>query len=230
MLIRAFLFYQHRPMKLPSSLTSLLLLSLCTVTAQAQLVFEAERIEHAATLEETSFTGHFHFTNRGSDTVRIGQIQSSCGCTVPSLEKREYAPGESGVIRTIFNFENRVGRQLNTIVVPTDQGIHYLSLEVNIPTRWTVSPRIQTWRLNTEPETKSIQIRFQAITPQSIRLAQSPDEERFSTETEWDAEAGVFHVLFTPQDMSKSGVLMSRVEVVEENGNTSSIPLYVRIY
>lgn len=38
----------------------------------------------------------FAFTNRGESPVVITGLKSSCGCLKPRLEKRTYAPGESG--------------------------------------------------------------------------------------------------------------------------------------
>lgn len=40
----------------------------------------------------------FRFTNRGRQPVRIVEAKPSCGCLSPRLPKRQYAPGESGVL------------------------------------------------------------------------------------------------------------------------------------
>lgn len=39
---------------------------------------------------------HFDFTNRGSETVRIDELEPSCGCLQPQLRKRIYHPRQSG--------------------------------------------------------------------------------------------------------------------------------------
>ena len=45
----------------------------------------------------------FHFKNTGTDILRfVGKIKSTCGCTAPKLDKTEYAPGESGVIKVDY--------------------------------------------------------------------------------------------------------------------------------
>jgi hypothetical protein len=44
----------------------------------------------------------FKFSNAGKGVLKIDSIQSTCGCTVPELAKKEYAPGESGVIDVAF--------------------------------------------------------------------------------------------------------------------------------
>jgi hypothetical protein len=34
--------------------------------------------------------------------LKITDVKATCGCTVVQLEKREYAPGESGVIKVTY--------------------------------------------------------------------------------------------------------------------------------
>ncbi|MEZ6060598.1 MAG: DUF1573 domain-containing protein [Planctomycetaceae bacterium] len=41
----------------------------------------------------------FYFRNTGSETVRFGEIQRSCGCMSPALSSDSVAPGETGVLR-----------------------------------------------------------------------------------------------------------------------------------
>jgi hypothetical protein len=44
----------------------------------------------------------FKFSNVGKGILKIDHIQSTCGCTVPELIKKEYAPGEAGAIDVAF--------------------------------------------------------------------------------------------------------------------------------
>ena len=62
----------------------------------------------------------FRFTNVGTSPVKITDLRPSCGCTTAVLEKKEYAPGESGEIEAKFKFNGRVGHQEKWIVVTTD--------------------------------------------------------------------------------------------------------------
>lgn len=45
----------------------------------------------------------FTFKNVGTKTLKIENIQSTCGCSVPKLEKNDYEPGESGKIEVRFH-------------------------------------------------------------------------------------------------------------------------------
>ena len=45
----------------------------------------------------------FRFKNSGSKNLVIQDVSAQCGCTIPEKPEKPYAPGESGVIKTMFN-------------------------------------------------------------------------------------------------------------------------------
>ncbi len=49
----------------------------------------------------------FKFKNIGTDILKISRIKSPCGCTVPKLKKKIYAPGESGAIQVTYRSSTR---------------------------------------------------------------------------------------------------------------------------
>jgi hypothetical protein len=97
--------------------------------AQAQTTAEdlgdgkLEFIEGAIDFGKAAFgeelKGKFDFTNTGTGMLRVDRVRSSCGCTVPELDKKEYAPGESGTIRVTFKPKG-TGKQSKTITVVTN--------------------------------------------------------------------------------------------------------------
>jgi hypothetical protein len=58
---------------------------------------------------DTSNKCQFKFSNAGKSVLKIESVQSTCGCTVPELIKKEYAPGESGAIDVTFHSANAGG-------------------------------------------------------------------------------------------------------------------------
>ena len=52
----------------------------------------------------------FEFKNVGDAQLKIAKIQSTCGCTVPQLKKKIYAPGESGTVHVAFRTPTRAGK------------------------------------------------------------------------------------------------------------------------
>jgi hypothetical protein len=50
----------------------------------------------------TKNTCEFRFTNTGRGLLKIGNISRTCGCTVFHLDKKQYPPNETGVIKVIY--------------------------------------------------------------------------------------------------------------------------------
>ncbi len=66
----------------------------------------------------------FKFTNTGSSELKITRIQSTCGCTVPQLKKKNYAPGESGEIDVTFTAPSREGMVTKHLYVHSNDPAH----------------------------------------------------------------------------------------------------------
>ena len=64
-------------------------------------------------------TDEFKFTNTGEGVLKITKVGQCCG-VVASLEKKEYAPGESGVIKVMLNAPVRIGAQTRQLVISSN--------------------------------------------------------------------------------------------------------------
>ena len=62
----------------------------------------------------------FEFENKGDSLLLIKNIRTTCGCTVTRLAKREYKPGEKGVIPVKFYTSGLRGNVIKTITVSTN--------------------------------------------------------------------------------------------------------------
>jgi hypothetical protein len=62
----------------------------------------------------------FNFTNTGSSLLKIGNIKSTCSCTVPKLAKKEYAPGESGTIKLVYRAGKHPASATRRVSVPSN--------------------------------------------------------------------------------------------------------------
>jgi hypothetical protein len=51
----------------------------------------------------------FKFTNTGTDPLILSNVQTSCGCTIPSWPKEPILPGNSSVIKVNYTKTNNVG-------------------------------------------------------------------------------------------------------------------------
>ncbi len=59
----------------------------------------------------------FFFTNEGEGDLQITNIATTCGCTTPEMEKRIYAPGESGELVVYYDPHNRKGPQNRKVTI-----------------------------------------------------------------------------------------------------------------
>lgn len=67
------------------------------------------------------FVASYPFTNISNDTLCISRVSTNCGCTSAVLSDTVYAPGESGVIKIIFNPRGRSGTVDTNAFVYTTQ-------------------------------------------------------------------------------------------------------------
>lgn len=147
-----------------STLAILLTLFVFPFVLHAGLEWENETVELNPGLADSSAEAVFRFTNTGEEPVTITRMTSSCGCTVPELEKRTYAPGEGGEITALFTFGSREGRQLKRITVESRAGnatsTKLLNFVTHIPSWGTLTPRILRWGLDAEATAKAVRLRL----------------------------------------------------------------------
>lgn len=158
---------------------------LIATVGHAKLVFEETQVEKHATLLDEKAEAVFRFTNEGDQTVRVIKVQSSCGCTVPQLAKKEYAPGESGEITALFTFGSRQGRQQKRITVVTDeadQSFTTLDFITHIPRWGEARPRLLRWIMGAEAEPKEARLTLES--PDLITVEYPEELKNFTLEVE----------------------------------------------
>lgn len=157
----------------------LALILLCAATARATLVWDATSVTLKPEPAVTSIVAEFAFVNQGNAPITISQVVATCGCTAVQPDKHTYAPQERGVIKATFTPAGRLGRQEKMITVVTDDSTtpnHRLTLIVELPEPYTLTPRLLTWAVGSMPETKVV--RFQkneALKWPLPRLTVTPD-------------------------------------------------------
>ena len=75
------------------------ILSLLSISAQAELKWETQRQQFTYKPGEPVFRAQFGFINRGKTTTKITEVKSGCACcTSAKADKMVFAPGERGAI------------------------------------------------------------------------------------------------------------------------------------
>lgn len=73
--------------------------------------FEEEIYDFGIIKEGESVKNEFKFKNVGKTPLIISNVTSTCGCTVPEYPTKPIKPGESGIIKVVFNSQGKVGIQ-----------------------------------------------------------------------------------------------------------------------
>ncbi|MEN8223060.1 MAG: DUF1573 domain-containing protein [Acidobacteriota bacterium] len=87
------------------------------VYAGPEITFEKEKIDFGEITSGKVVDLEYTFENTGDDTLIIKNINTSCGCTYTRLEKKEYEPGEKGVIPVKFFSKGYRGKVIKSVTV-----------------------------------------------------------------------------------------------------------------
>lgn len=87
---------------------------------QPKLVIQQNSFDFGDIKQGETVSHTFVLTNSGGDLLKINNVQASCGCTAASPEKTELAPGESTNLTVKFNSTGRMGNQVKTVKVFTN--------------------------------------------------------------------------------------------------------------
>ncbi|MEX0326409.1 MAG: DUF1573 domain-containing protein [Puniceicoccaceae bacterium] len=206
-------------MKRTLVITSLFLGSLLT---QAALEFDQTEIINNPSMMDQKAEAVFRFTNTGEEAVTVMNPTSSCGCTVPKLEKLEYQPGESGEIRAIFTFGSRVGTQKKRITLRTTSPTvetHVLTMTTYIPEWVKIEPRVLRWKIDEPVSTRDIQLTIPE--GKQVELALTQQESRYF-ETELKEQAGGRYILkITPKSLATKATEFLRLTAMISEGGVS---------
>jgi hypothetical protein len=111
----------------------------------ADMVFTMMSHDFGTISDDDSVEYVFKFKNAGKGDLRIASTKGSCSCTVPAPSKREFAPGEEGEIRVIFDPKGKAGQQHQVITVNTNDAetpVISLQVEAMVVPQVMVTPRV----------------------------------------------------------------------------------------
>lgn len=101
------------------------------VSAQevATITFDSLVIDYGTINKGDYGVRQFKFTNTGNADLKITQVRSSCGCTIPKKPSNPIAPGASDVIEVKYDTE-RVGPIRKTITVASNASNGMVALKI----------------------------------------------------------------------------------------------------
>lgn len=81
-------------------------------------------IEMGKLEEGQEYTRKVKLENKGDKTLKIFEAHSSCGCTVPSLEKKDLGPKESTEMEILIDTSMKQGDVIKSVDISTNDPIH----------------------------------------------------------------------------------------------------------
>ena len=98
------------------SVLLLVVLSGVAVLAAPQITVDDNVYQFGTVLEGVVVTHTFVLTNAGDETLQIGNVRTSCGCTTTDLAKKSLAPGESVNLNAVFDSVGYGGRTVTKMI------------------------------------------------------------------------------------------------------------------
>jgi Protein of unknown function (DUF1573) len=203
------------------------LLTLAVVArAFAALEWESTTVQVDAGPLDEKIDVVFRFTNTGANAVTIAQTHASCGCTVATLDKKTFAPGEAGELRAVYTVgDGVIGLQEKTVTVETADSpaeSFLLTLRVNVPGLWEVQPKFVKWEHGEAPTAKTVTIR--ALHPEIAKpVAAEARDTRFAAEVRTAPdESGVYVVSITPTS-TEVAMFTSVIVATDAPGETKRV-------
>jgi hypothetical protein len=155
------------------------------------------------------YTCKFNFSNVGKDTLKITKIQSTCGCTVPQLKKKSYAPGEPGTINVTFRSPAREGE--------TTKRLYILSNDKKSP-KFTLTLKADVeLKMAFKPKSLKLSLKAENADAKPITIT-SKDGQPFAIKS-FSATRQVITVDFDPTVEATEFVLEPKVDMAKLKEN-----------
>jgi len=97
--------------------------------AQARIQFTIDKANLDTLIEGEIKTIFFAFQNKGTDTLRLTNVHSSCGCTIPAWKQHAIAPGNWDTIQASYNSVGHLGPIHKSVYVESNGGNVDLKLD-----------------------------------------------------------------------------------------------------
>jgi len=181
------------------------------VTAGPVITFEKVTHNFGDVSPGTNQVCEFRFTNTGNAVLRISDITKACGCTPFSLDKTEYAPGESGILRVRYYAEPPYGDAKKQLFVHTND-------RRNPKITLNIEARVAS-KVDFEPKALRLSLKHQNAGCPQITIS-SLDNQPFSIRS-FKSTSNFITAAYNPSAVARSFVLQPIVDMarLEQNLN-----------
>ena len=209
----------------------LLLVMWLPVAHAQQFEWESEELAFTPSPSDTSVVAHFKFKNTGSAEGNIASVKSSCSCTVPSLEKKNFAPGESGEITATFTIGVRTGLQKKVILVESNDSkrpITVLRMNVTIPEVAQLRPTFLYWQPSEPLSAKEIRLEISKGLPVNTVTVES-STPMISAKAEAIKPGEEYRIIVTPTETDQPVMAILSIKTDYPPQNPKTFYAHVRV-
>ena len=153
----------------------------------------------------------FKFKNEGAGVLKISDVTKTCGCTVPTLEKKEYAPGEEGAVDVIYTADKVSGpkvRHLYALSNDKDNPRVELTIKASVAQKIVYEPEKLDYTLKGE------NAGFVTLTLHSV------DDQNFAI-TGFSATGNAVSAAFDPNQKAAKFVLKTKMDLQKTGTNST---------
>ena len=154
--------------------------------ADSVLLFKETTVSTGTILDIEPVPVEFEFKNTGTQPLEIQLVKPSCGCTVPEMEQKSFAPGETGTMKVTFDPSGKKGAISRVITIYTNSArkpVHTVYVHSFVKNAVIIEPRVLAFDLTQKgsSSTKDIKIygRFEDF---KVTRATTQDPDTFSVE------------------------------------------------
>lgn len=196
----------------------LLVCLLGVAPAFAELKFDETLKKVDASVDDNRVTVDFSFKNEGSKPLSIERYDATCTCAEATVKnsKLDYAPGESGVIRAVFDMTNFSGTVDKPVYLwlkgdPADKPSVTLTARINIPVLVEIEPKTVTWDIGEDAGAKTIVLTMKHSQPIRVKEV-SGSNPNFSHELRTVEEGKKYEIEIKPSATKEVGIGVFHIE------------------
>lgn len=181
------------------------------------LKFEKSTIDADLGIKDESIVQDFKFTNSSSEAIKIRSADAGCSCMEVTIAdgKLSYAPGESGVIRAVFDvgtFQGTVQKPIHIWLDgdPDEKPSASIMLRVHVPVIIAVEPKTLKWEVGEESATKTMDVKMNYEKPIHV-TGISTSNENFETKLVAVEKGKHYQIQITPKVTDSPALSIVRI-------------------
>jgi hypothetical protein len=188
--------------------------------AKAQLTWEKKALALTPDSKAMTASAEYPFVNKTTHPITITSVTTSCTCLKAEANAKTYAPGEKGVIKVLFNIEDRTGVHEKKVLVETDtekgQPME-LAFKATLPEILNLSATTVSWSLKEKPEKKMI--KFQVNPDKHVEIVgiRSKAEQLFTAMWEKKNGANEYTITVTPTQTNQAAAAKIQIAAMSHN-------------